>query len=80
MKIKSVFGPEPMRADEYATSFQVGYGKPTVHRIEVEEQNLGTYGIMWFVAYDENGEQIGRMNALHTSEVYYYPEKTDAVA
>lgn len=71
MKIKIVNGPEPMREGEYPDSFWVGYGNPVVDRIEEENENLGTYGITWFVAYDSSGNAIGKLNATHVASVKY---------
>lgn len=74
-KILSVTGCEPQRVGEYPEQFQVGYAnyltKIRVARIEREEENLGQYGIVWFVAYAEDGSIIGKMNALNTAIIYY---------
>lgn len=75
LKIKQVVGPEPRRDGEYPNQFWVGYAHGhadnKVARIEYEEQNLGTYGIGWFVAYREDGSIIGKMNAAHVAVVNY---------
>lgn len=71
-RIKQVFGPEPRRDGEYPEQFYVGYGE--VHRIETEEQNLGTYGITWFVAIREDDSIVGKMNAAHVASIYYFKE------
>lgn len=74
--IRLVRGPEPMREGEYPDVMWVGYGKPAVHSIVLEESNLGTYGIMWYVARDEVGVVIKKMNALHVAYVEYFaPDK-----
>lgn len=83
-KIKCVQGIEPRRDGEYPECLYVGFAHNhvdnKVHRIEVEEQNLGTYGIVWYVGYREDGSIIKRMNASHVSSVEYFKpeEKTDA--
>ena len=69
--IKQVVGPEPKREGEYPDQLWIGYGIPPVARIEYEEQNLGTYGIGWFVAYSEDGAIIRKMNAAHVAVVNY---------
>jgi hypothetical protein len=75
MRIRQVVGPEPRRDGEYPDQFWVGYGKPEVHSIEQVHENCGTYGIEWFVAYAEDGSTIGKMNAAHTSTVFYFQEE-----
>lgn len=72
-KIRQVVGAEPRRDGEYPTQFWVGYGKPVVSSIHQVDDNCGTYGITWFVAYDSENNIIGKMNALHVESVFYYP-------
>lgn len=74
MRIKRVTGAEPRREGEYPTTFWVGYPKTgdTVHHIFEETENLGQYGITWFVAKRKDGSPIAKMNALHVAEVEYY--------
>lgn len=72
-KIRQVVGREPMREGEYPLQFWVGYGDPVVYQIEQVNENCGTYGIEWFVAYDRHGNIIGKMNALVVESVHYYP-------
>lgn len=69
--IRNVTGAEPRREGETPDCFWVGYGTPVVTRIEEEMENLGSYGITWFVAYDKNGNAIGKMNATHVASVHY---------
>lgn len=76
-KIKMVVGTEPRREGEYPVAFVVGQApyhmsQPVYNIVQVDE-NLGTYGIVWFVAYDKEGNMIGKMNALHTETVQYFP-------
>lgn len=77
-KIKGVYGGEPYREGEYPAAMVVGYpmfGQNTdseVHNIETEEQNLGTYGILWYKAFRKDGHMLGKMNALHVSMVEYF--------
>lgn len=72
-KIRQVVAIEPRREGEYPSQFWVGYGNPTVYNIEQVHENCGTYGIEWFVAYDKEGNLIGKMNALAVELVSYYP-------
>ena len=67
--IRSVFGAEPRREDEQPSSIIVGFRE--VHRIEEENENLGTYGITWFVGYTHQGQKVAKMNALHVETVSY---------
>lgn len=71
MKIKMVCGPEPRREGELPDAYLVGHGSVT--SIETNEQNLGTYGIVWFNVF--NGETlIASMNAMHVASVSYFPD------
>ena len=67
--IKSVVGAEPHRQGEYPTSIVVGYNN--VVRIEEENENLGTYGITWFVGYDKEDQKVSKMNATFVETVTY---------
>jgi hypothetical protein len=82
MKIIQVVGVEPMREGEYPNQLWVGYPHfklgDKITRIECEEQNLGTYGISWFVGYREDGSVVAKMNAAHVEYVRY--ETTDVQA
>lgn len=76
-KIKGVYGGEPYREGEYPAAMVVGYEmfradtNSLVHNIEIEEQNLGTYGITWYKAFRADGHMLGKMNALHVAMVEY---------
>ena len=59
-------GPAGSRCRRNAEAWQLA----GVTRIEVEEQNLGTYGISWFVVF-KGDEEAHRMNALHVATVSY---------
>jgi len=77
--IRAVCGAEPMREGEEPSYIAVGkhpYDKTRaeVARIEEVHENLGTYGIQWFVAYAEDGTMLARMNAMYVSEVIYFQE------
>lgn len=74
-KIRQVVGREPLREGEYPTQFWMGYGNPVVRNIEQVHENCGTYGIEWFVAYDAEGDLIGKMNAAAVESVFYYPKE-----
>lgn len=68
MKIKRIDGAEPHREGEYGWSYVVGYGGITT--IEEQTENLGSYGITWFVV--KRGEDpIAKMNALHVAHVEF---------
>lgn len=79
MRITCVVGPEPRREGEYPEQFMVGYAHRHVDnkvaRIEYEEQNFGTYGIGWFVAYHEDGRLLGKMNAAQVVSVHYQKDE-----
>ena len=68
-KIKRVYCADQMASNMEGAAYVVGW--QNCKRIEVEEDNLGTYGIRWFVAYDEQGRIIGKINALQVIEVEY---------
>jgi len=76
-KSKMVVGQEPRREGEYPMMFLVGsapYHKDyPVYNIMQVHENCGTYGIEWFVAYDKEGNMIGKMNALHVESIQYFP-------
>ena len=79
-KIKGVYGGEPMRQGEYPAAMVVGFNmfgldSSLVHNIETEEQNLGTYGILWFKAFRADGHMLGKMNAAQVSLVEYFREE-----
>lgn len=67
-KIEAIFGAEPRREGEIPQTAWVGHGG--VDRIETREQNLGTYGILWFDVY--SGDQLlESYNAIHIANVVY---------
>lgn len=78
-KILAVVGQEPRREGEYPSQLHVGWAfnhtDNMVSRIEEEQENLGTYGITWFVAYHADGRMIAKMNALNIAEVHYMKEE-----
>lgn len=75
--IKALYGMEPLREGEFPTAHIVGSKthRPdappfTVTRIERREENLGTYGLVWFDVYD--GDRVAcSMQATAVAEVYY---------
>lgn len=76
-KIKGVYGGEPHRDGEYPAAMVVGYNmfgleSSKVDNIVAEEQNLGTYGILWFKAYRDDGYLLGQMNAAQVALVEYF--------
>lgn len=88
-RIKLVAGAEPHREGEYPTTLCRGWAAPgssrekpgpLIDRIEAVEQNLGTYGMVWYVAYSVDGVELLRLNAAHTAEVHYedIPDVTGA--
>lgn len=90
-KIKGVFCPDPPRGDEYGWSAYVGFtfndlrqGK--VSKIERREENLGTYGIVWYDVFcsppDEAGFTdtevlVASFNAAQVTVVTYFTEGKD---
>lgn len=73
--IKSISGPEPHRSGEYPWAYLVGCDAVT--SIHEETENLGTYGITWFVV--KSGETlVAKMNAAHVVHVGYFPAKGGA--
>lgn len=65
--IKAVYGPANNEGD---ASFYARVGTVGVTRIEQREQNLGTYGIVWFDVF--KGEHLdASFNALAVVDVYY---------
>lgn len=70
-KIRAVYGQEPMREGEYPDSYSIGVSGVT--RIECREQNLGTYGILWFDVFI--GDYVAAsLNGIHISSVVYAQE------
>ncbi|KAB2666058.1 hypothetical protein F9K91_07970 [Brucella tritici] len=70
MKIKIIAGAEPHREGEYPWSYMVGCDGVT--EIVEEDQNLGTYGITWFVV--KSGDAvIAKMNALYVANITLFP-------
>lgn len=64
--IKGICGAEPPRQGEYPWSYAVGHDGVTA--IVEEQENLGTYGITWFVV--KSGDKaIAKMNAMHVAHV-----------
>lgn len=81
-KIKAIYGQEPQRDQKQATahivdkhSYAVGERAFMVEKIVPREQNLGTYGILWFDVYEVGvADPIVSMNATAVAEVYYEQE------
>lgn len=76
--ITAIIGAEPQRYGEYPTIHIVGQksydpaggDRFDVTRIECREQNLGTYGLVWFDVYD--GDRLATsMQASAVAEVHY---------
>lgn len=74
-RIKHICGAEPNREGEYPEIYIVGASP--VRRIEAREQNLGTYGIMWFDVFSDDA-LIASMNASHVASVVYFPDDPTA--
>lgn len=66
--IRAVWGPWPSCPDEDPTGAAVGISGVT--KIERREENLGTYGIVWFDVYVGN-EVLRSLNALHIEQIEY---------
>jgi hypothetical protein len=68
--INAVYGPANSDGD---ASFYGRIGHNGVTRIERREENLGTYGIVWFDVF--KGEHLdASFNALAVADVYYSDE------
>lgn len=66
--INGIYGVEPNREGEYPHSYAVVSGGVT--EIVEDLENLGSYGIKWFVV--KVGENtLAKMNALHVAHVSY---------
>lgn len=75
MKINRIDGPEPHREGEYGWSYLIGCDGVT--SIEEQTENLGSYGITWFIV--KRGEDaIAKMNALHVAHVGFMPTEGGA--
>lgn len=68
-EIKGIWGAEPLRADECPEAYIVGHGDIT--RIQRREENLGTYGIVWYDAF-KGDELSASMNAAFVAFVAYF--------
>lgn len=67
-EIKGIWGAEPLREREYPEAYIIGHEGIT--RIERREENLGTYGIVWFDAF--KGDTLAAsMNAAFVASVAY---------
>lgn len=74
-KIKLINGAEPHREGEYPWAYLVG--SDGVTEIVEDQENLGTYGITWFVV--KSGDAvIAKMNALHVAHVSFMPTEGGA--
>lgn len=69
--IKGVFGAEPRREGEYPDCYIVGHSGVTL--IVEREQNLGSYGILWFDVFKGDHLSVS-MNAVHVSNITYTDE------
>lgn len=73
--IAAIYGPEPMRADEYPSAYLIGHrwenpGTPDVERIVYRLENYGDHGIGWFDIY-AGGKRVASMAERHVAEVRY---------
>jgi hypothetical protein len=83
-RIVAIYGMEPQRADEYPTGHKVGQTSRwadgtvfTVIRIERREENMGTYGLLWFDIFYGDGDRVAcSMQGTAVAEVHY--ERTGA--
>ena len=69
-----IAGAEPHREGEYPIVYAVGNsitrGAQPITRIERREENLGTYGVVWFDVFV--GDDLrASMNALLVAEISY---------
>ena len=71
MKIKAVWGREPLRENEYPTHFVVG--DDGVTEIVFDERVLGTYGVASYLI--KKGDHIAaELMLLDTGLVQYFDE------
>lgn len=69
-KINAIWGQEPMREGEYPDCHMVGSNGVT--RIERREENLGTYGLVWFDVF--KGDEVAwSVNASFVASIRYEP-------
>lgn len=66
--IKGIWGAEPRREGEFPECHMVGSSGVT--SIVRREENLGTYGIVWFDVL-KDGAVACSMNAIHVASVQY---------
>lgn len=73
-RIRLIAGMEPNREGElplvYAIGNKFGPLLRIITRINLREENLGSYGIAWFDVF-AGDVLLASMNALATSEIYY---------
>lgn len=74
-KIKSIYGPEPLRSGEWPVGHVVGFDGVT--HIDEKDENLGTYGIHWFCVW-AGDQEICRLNAVHVAQVDFVREVSAA--
>jgi hypothetical protein len=66
--ITGIWGAEPLREGEYPDSHMVGHSDVT--RIVRRDENLGTYGIVWFDVF--KGEDLAwSCNASFVASIRY---------
>lgn len=77
-RIQGVWGiPYGREGDSEQDGYAVG-GSYNVSKIEVREENLGTYGIKWYDVYDKEGNLKASFNALGVQSVIYFPPEQQA--
>ena len=69
-RVKGIYGPEPMRENEYPISYTVGFDGVT--RIDWEMQNYGDHGIGVYHVF--KGDDLHATLVLRNlAEVQYFP-------
>ena len=82
MRIKSILGFETRESDPIFYTLQPAYFNAktaSASRIELREENKGTYGITWYDIYKTGGETgkeylHSSVNAMRVEEVSYFNE------
>lgn len=66
--IRAIYGPEPLRDQEFPRCWMVG--SDAVTRIEKREDNYGDHGLLWFDVY-EGDRLVASMSGRHVAEIIY---------
>lgn len=70
LKINGIWGAEPMREGEFPDCHMVG--RNGVTHIDRREENLGTYGLVWFDVFADDVLRWS-LNASFVASIRYDP-------